>query len=330
MALKAKNKKTNIKALVLFSAVICIVLGCLLLSVNAIKSSFYKDITIEANTSAEPEINIEEEEKKYLESLDEPHRMYGDLADVTIKLTIGDSVEYLDINTFSKWVNATRTGHEVSYKADSEKIREYTHSLSKKYNNYEAYKDFTTHYGEEISIANNSTGWLFDEEYSAKMLEEYILNCQSVEMNLTNRTKESNKWWLRVAGPYDIEKEQGKSYAEVSIDSQYMWVYNNGSVILESPIVTGNPNYGNDTPKGYFFVYNKSSPAILYSSEYETQVSYWIGIIDDVGFHDATWQPYFGGDVYLTNGSHGCVNLPLYFAEELYDKVYVNMPVYVY
>ena len=60
-------------------------------------------------------------------------------------------------------------------------------------------------------------------------------------------------------------------------------------------------------------------------------VTYWMAFEGNgIGFHDATWQDSFGGDTYLDNGSHGCVNLPLSFAEELYSSVYLYMPVYVY
>ena len=48
------------------------------------------------------------------------------------------------------------------------------------------------------------------------------------------------------------------------------------------------------------------------------------------GFHDATWQPSFGGNFYLTRGSHGCVNLPLSVAGKLYDIVEPGVPVFIY
>ena len=50
----------------------------------------------------------------------------------------------------------------------------------------------------------------------------------------------------------------------------------------------------------------------------------------DSGFHDAEWQWAFGDDMYIDNGSHGCVNLPLEVAEQLYGFVYPGMPVFVY
>jgi lipoprotein-anchoring transpeptidase ErfK/SrfK len=49
----------------------------------------------------------------------------------------------------------------------------------------------------------------------------------------------------------------------------------------------------------------------------------WIG----VGFHDATWQPVFGGTWYLAHGSHGCINMPYAKARELYATLPLDCPV---
>ena len=49
-----------------------------------------------------------------------------------------------------------------------------------------------------------------------------------------------------------------------------------------------------------------------------------------IGLHDASWRKTFGGQIYMTSGSHGCVNLPSSFAANLYSQVTVNTPVVVY
>ena len=38
----------------------------------------------------------------------------------------------------------------------------------------------------------------------------------------------------------------------------------------------------------------------------------------------------FGGDIYITNGSHGCVNTPLDAMKKIYDVVSYGFPVIVY
>lgn len=50
----------------------------------------------------------------------------------------------------------------------------------------------------------------------------------------------------------------------------------------------------------------------------------------NVGMHDASWRSSFGADIYLRNGSHGCVNLPSKKAEVIYGYVEQGEPVIVY
>lgn len=64
--------------------------------------------------------------------------------------------------------------------------------------------------------------------------------------------------------------------------------------------------------------------------EYETPVKYWMPFNGGVGFHDASWQPTFGGSRYLTNGSHGCVNMPPEMAGKLFDLISAGTPVVVH
>lgn len=63
------------------------------------------------------------------------------------------------------------------------------------------------------------------------------------------------------------------------------------------------------------------------------KVGYWMRFNDQYaqGLHDATWRDNatFGGETYMNNGSHGCVNLPVEFTAELYDFVEVGTPVIV-
>ena len=48
---------------------------------------------------------------------------------------------------------------------------------------------------------------------------------------------------------------------------------------------------------------------------------------DGQGLHDASWRSSFGGSIYSYNGSHGCVNLPVSFASQLYEEAKTGTPV---
>ncbi len=50
----------------------------------------------------------------------------------------------------------------------------------------------------------------------------------------------------------------------------------------------------------------------------------------NIGMHDATWRGSFGGSIYKTNGSHGCINLPRAAAKTIYENIEKGMPVLCY
>ena len=302
-------------------SVLLIIAGCLLIFIiPAANSSALFNPDGKQNQEEKSDPKLSSEAEKYLHDL---------LCDTSIELSFGGSVEKLDYNNTKSWVTAEKDGSGFRCVVSDSKLYEYTEMLADKYNTFESRITFTNSSGKETTLDNMGNGWVFDSDYAADMIRSYLVNGESADLDLTDRSRESNKWWLRVCADYDAVSKKGDCYAEVSIDQQYMWVYKNGKVILKSDIVTGSPD-GHDTPKGAYIIYEKKSPATLYGPGYVTDVSYWIAFIDDIGFHDATWQTSFGGTTYLYNGSHGCVNLPLDFAEKLYKTVYKNMPVYVY
>ena len=63
---------------------------------------------------------------------------------------------------------------------------------------------------------------------------------------------------------------------------------------------------------------------------YASPVSYWMPFNGGVGLHDATWRGSFGGTIYKTNGSHGCVNIPLKAAKVVYENLTYTMPIIVW
>ena len=56
----------------------------------------------------------------------------------------------------------------------------------------------------------------------------------------------------------------------------------------------------------------------------------WMAVNGHYGIHDATWRNKFGGDEYLANGSHGCINLPPSIVPTFYSYVRTGMPVVVF
>lgn len=74
--------------------------------------------------------------------------------------------------------------------------------------------------------------------------------------------------------------------------------------------------------------YNDIPKVTSDGDDYESPVSYWMGITPTgIGFHDASWRSSFGGSIWRTNGSHGCVNMPTGRIPEFYRQAEVGMPV---
>ena len=129
----------------------------------------------------------------------------------------------------------------------------------------------------------------------------------------------------------------GSTYVEVDISRQYMWVYIDGEVVLETAIVSGLPNTRKWASNvGVGSILSKATNQTLKGesfdgSRYATPVKYWMPIgWDGEGFHDAPWRGSFGGNIYFSNGSHGCYNMPPAMAAKLFEIIPFGAPVVVY
>ena len=113
-----------------------------------------------------------------------------------------------------------------------------------------------------------------------------------------------------------------------------MWYYINGALFIESDVVTGDATLGRDTATGVFPLAFKESPATLRGGEgknkYTTKVQYWMPFYEGQGLHDAWWKTVFGGNEYMGNGSHGCVNLPSSVAEAVYHNIEPGTAIIIY
>ncbi len=126
------------------------------------------------------------------------------------------------------------------------------------------------------------------------------------------------------------EQFAGQTYVDVSISQQKLVYYVNGAPVLVSDLVTGNTSRHHNTPQGVFQIYNKQRGRTLKGDGYSAYVNYWMPFTGNYGLHDATWRSSFGGEIYKTNGSHGCVNMPKSMAEALYNMVSVGTVVYIH
>lgn len=136
---------------------------------------------------------------------------------------------------------------------------------------------------------------------------------------------------------YISGKSTTKSFIKLDISEQNLKFYKNGYELLNVPVVTGNKSEGHDTPTGIYSIgymndYEKNGKRI-HLSKYDAYVDYWMSFIGgSYGFHDADWRSstqMTNKKTYLTNGSHGCVNMFKEDAKYLYNNIYGGLPVYI-
>ena len=179
------------------------------------------------------------------------------------------------------------------------------------------------------------------QSYSAEVPDEidflrcnYALDRETLRAELIRRLLALDG--SPVTAPYlctDMSGEPfslGDTYVEVSIDRQVMAFYQDGELVTAGDVVTGRP-WGYQTPTGLFEAWSKSPDCWLVGPDYCVFVKYWVAFLDVYyGLHDASWRTEFGGDQYLTNGSHGCVNTPDDVMKTIYDRIELDTPVLIF
>jgi lipoprotein-anchoring transpeptidase ErfK/SrfK len=251
---------------------------------------------------------------------------YNNFAQASITYTFGDETVTLDGNTIRDWLEFDEKGELVKDDASFQQhVTDFVAQLASQYDTVGTSRAFTATNGRTVYVYGSAYGWKIDKDAEAEQLMSEIRSgTQTTRDPVYSMTANSRGY-----------NDFGNTYIEVDMGIQHMYYYQNGSLIFESDIVTGlmsDPE--RQTPEGVYTLYWKKSPDVLRGAlqedgtyEYETPVTYWMPFNGGIGFHDATWQPYFGGDRYLTGGSHGCINMPYDKAATLYDIIQYGVPI---
>ena len=70
-----------------------------------------------------------------------------------------------------------------------------------------------------------------------------------------------------------------------------------------------------------YSIRKKETDTFLSGYDYFTHVNYWMPFNGGIGMHDAEWRRKFGSTIYERDGSHGCVNIPLQYTDDIYYNV---------
>ena len=232
----------------------------------------------------------------------------------------------VDKQLISGWITYDA---EMNVTFNEDAVREWMREFGSKYDTVGTSRTITTPTGKTAEVSGGTYGWIVDEAAETENLINSIKNGEVAEREPA---------YKQTAASHGAQ-DWGNTYIEVDIAAQHMWYIVDGSIAMESDVVTGLPADGRDTPTGVYSILYTERDSTLKGEvdpatgkpSYETPVAFWMPFTwQGHGFHDATWQSSFGGSRYQTNGSHGCVNMPYDKAEQLFGMISAGTPVIVH
>ena len=281
------------------------------------------------------------DDERLAKAVDDANALLG----TDIQLTVG-GVDWLKVNSdlISGWV---KLGKDVTPELDDKAVRDWAGKQVGDLNNIGSTRSFTTPRGDAVTVSGGSYGWQVDYEPFLEVLKKAVS-----EKTVGTVEVPCVQFAAKIPGKDGVDF--GSTYVDVNLSTQHAVFYKGEKVAWESDFISGSPDGEHNTPSGVFMINLKESPSklvgenvevevtsgkgknkkttISYEPEYETEVQYWMPFVGNaIGFHDATWQPDFGGSMYMEGyGSHGCVNLSYDAAEELYGIIETGTPVIVH
>ncbi|KGK85813.1 peptidoglycan binding domain-containing protein [Clostridium sp. HMP27] len=234
-----------------------------------------------------------------------------------ITYIFGDENEILDGNIISQWLSVNENLEAV---INENAVTEYVLGMSKKYDTVGVTRNFKTSTGKVVEVKGGIYGWKINPYAETKAVLETIKLGIAVEREPIYGQKAVSR----------DKNDIGSTYVEINITRQHLWFYKNGRLITQGAVVTGNPNRGNSTKLGTYMLNYKQKGSTLRGQNYEAEVTYWMPFYGNIGIHDASWRYSFGGQIYKRNGTHGCVNAPLYLAKTIFENIEEGTPIICY
>lgn len=239
----------------------------------------------------------------------------------TIKLVT--STDHSDVASITKdqickWVSFS--ADDLDMKVDDNAIEEWLGTSTSGLNTVGSKRKWKRADGTKCTVEGGSYGWKVDATGIEKTIASQLKKVDFTDIEVTCSKKAAT-----YAG---AGKRDWKAYVDIDLSEQKVRYYDDDDKLkFETKCVTGTKGK-HDTPKGVYTIDWRQSPRVLKGendngTKYESRVTYWLPFIDSrgIGLHDASWRSTFGGNIWKTSGSHGCVNLPTASAKWFYENL---------
>lgn len=257
-----------------------------------------------------------------------------------------DTIETIEPKDIKEWLKITKKGKVKFSKAA---MSEWVEKLCLKYKTVGKTRKFKTHDGKKIKVSGGDYGWRMDYKKTVNQAYKAITkNNNAADQNayLENATEEGKEKlttnlkpiYEETAFKKDYENFTNdwdkKNYSEVDLTNQMVYVYKNGKLAYSSVCVTGlDSDPERRTRTGCYDIKDKKEEYVLTGADYSTPTKYWVRIMwTGTGYHYlarsdwSRWSP----QIYKYRGSHGCINLQLEDARNIYNLVKLGDAVFIH
>lgn len=260
------------------------------------------------------------------EDLTEKLDVCNHFADCTITFDFSDRQKVIDGQMISDWADVNEAG-DIIFNEDA--IAQFVAEMAAETDTYGYPLEFNSTLDGLITLPwtdSSNYGWQISQSDTVDQILTLLTAGETVTVEPVYTS------WGR--GYCRSGNGLGSTYIEVDISAQHVWCYRDGVLQMDSDCVTGTEtDPSRATHRGICQILSRERDTVLGTMEvqgYATPVSYWMPFnYNGEGLHDlGRWA--YGGDIYMYNGSHGCVNLPYSFAGSVYDFTEYGMPVIVH
>ncbi|MBR6044129.1 MAG: peptidoglycan binding domain-containing protein [Ruminococcus sp.] len=224
--------------------------------------------------------------------------------------------------------------------ADRDKVMKYIDELAEKYDTYGKPRKFHATLQGDIIVETSDDavyGWWIDKEKTCDQLVEILEKCEDAGVIEPIYYNLYGFEYTGVPEARTKDDDIGDTYCEIDLTAQHFWYYVKGELKYDSNIVSGTgTSKVRMTLPGVYKVWSKATNYRMKGTNangesWDSTCNYWNNVsICGIGMHDTTWRYAFGGNIYLYNGSHGCINMPYNTAKYVYDNVPLGTPVVMY
>ena len=248
----------------------------------------------------------------------ENQELMNRIRNVVITYDFAYDSETVDRSLFEDWILVDAEGR---YDFDRQRVRSFVSELSSKYDTVGKERSFRKYDGGTITLANGNYGWkIGTEEETEALISDIKEGVSKVKEPIYAQRAISRD-------TYDI----GDTYIEVDLTDQRLMYYRKGKLELDTPVVTATW-YDKEvhTPTGCFAIESMQSPALLYDHGWPVRATYFIQFDEAYSLHDNPKRLYYGGDIYMLDGTDGSVEIPGDAMKSLYGQVTTDTAIIIY